>query len=376
MVRNGLRVAVMLAIMAALLWWFFSKVDGRGVIESLQHIQWAWLAGALFFTLAHYVLRAWRWRLLMAPIRAGIPFRSLLDAVLAGYAVTFLVTRVGEIVRPAYLARRERLPFASTLMTVGLDRLLDAGAIAVLLVAYLLLGPSAGPGALAPDLVGSMRSRGLAAGAVLLALFIGLALLARGRRRLLGPDLRAGGLRGTFRSLLHGLAVLETGRGLVGAGLQSLLIWLVLCAQVFCGVHAFGIELPYVASFVVIPFLALGIAMPLPGGVGGYHAAGRFALVDVLGVGENVAVTSILVLHVVSVLPAILLGSWVIARSGVSIRELLRNDRSGGDDARGDADGAGTGEGPAAPAAGLRADVEEASPLAKGPPARLSGSTP
>lgn len=328
MVKNGLKAALMLVAMLALLWWFFSSVDGSGVMDALQQIQWGWLAGALLLTVFHYVLRAWRWGLLLSPIRAGIPFRPLFDAILAGYAVTFLITRVGEIVRPAYLARRERLPFASVLTTVGLDRLLDAGAIATLLVVYLVVGPSTGPGALAPEMAGTMRSRGLVAMAALIAFFAALALAVRWRRRWAGTALSSTGERGLLRTLLDGLGVLETARGFLGASGQSILIWMVLCAQIFCGVRAFGIDLPYVASFVVIPFLALGIAMPLPGGVGGYHAAGRFALVDVLGVAETTAVASILVLHLVSVLPAIALGGWVILRSGLSLGDLLRGEKS------------------------------------------------
>ncbi|MFQ5718869.1 MAG: lysylphosphatidylglycerol synthase transmembrane domain-containing protein [Acidobacteriota bacterium] len=327
--KQIVKVTAILAVAAGLLAWFFGQVDAAGVIAALRQMNGWWMAGALFFTLAHYALRAWRWRLLMTPIRPHVPYRSLLDAVLAGYAVTFLVTRVGEIVRPAYLARRERLPFAGTLMTVGLDRLLDAGAIAVLLVSYFLMGPVSGPGALAPGFHGPMRTRGVIAGGVIVAVFGILALLARRRRKKgIRPEdaqIYRGGLARWTHGIMDGLGVLESGRGLAGAGLQSIVIWLVLCAQVFCGVRAFGIDLPYVASFVVIPFLALGIAMPLPGGVGGYHAAGRFALVQVLGVGQTVAVTSILVLHLVSVLPAILLGSWVIARDGVSVRELVRS---------------------------------------------------
>jgi uncharacterized membrane protein YbhN (UPF0104 family) len=100
-------------------------------------------------------------------------------------------------------------------------------------------------------------------------------------------------------------------------------IWLILSAQTWCGLRAFGIDLPFTSTFVLQNFLALGIAVPTPAGVGGYHAMGGFCLESLFGVASGAAVAAILVLHVVSVLPAMLLGGWVLVREGASLGQLL-----------------------------------------------------
>jgi uncharacterized protein (TIRG00374 family) len=332
-----LKLGIGLAVAAALLWFFFRGLDLPAVWEAFREASPAWMAGSLVFTVLHYVLRAGRWRLLLSPIRKGVPFRSLLETVLAGYAVTFIIPgRLGEVVRPALLARRERLPLASTLTTVGLDRFLDGGALVVLLIVFLQVAPSSGPGSLPADYAGSLRDITLWLGiAFLVVLPVGLWLLARFRARIphagSGPANWRRRLAGLLRSFLDGLAVLQGPRPLSGAILGSLVIWLVLAAQAWFGIKAFGIDLPYTAAFALISFLAVGIAIPTPAGAGGFHVAGQACLVQVFGVNETQAGAATLALHLISVVPAILMGGWVLVREGVSLGELFTRGRAAAD---------------------------------------------
>jgi uncharacterized protein (TIRG00374 family) len=332
-----LRLGTGLAVAIALLWFFFRGLDLNAVWEAFREARPAWIFGSLVFTLVHYALRAWRWRLLLSPIRLAVPFRSLLETVLAGYAVTFIIPgRLGEVVRPALLARREKLPLASTLTTVGLDRFLDGGALVLLLIVFLQVAPSTGAGSLPPDYAGTLRSATVWLGlAFLVVVPAGLWLLARFRTRI--P--RSTGmeeswrrrLAGLLRSFLDGLAVLQGPRPLSGAVLGSLVIWMVLAAQAWCGIKAFGIDLPYTAAFALISFLAVGIAIPTPAGAGGFHVAGQACLVHVFGVEQAQAGAATLALHLISVVPAILMGGWVLVREGVSLGELFSRGRTAAD---------------------------------------------
>lgn len=332
MIRTALRLAAGALLAGVLLWLFFRGVDGGAVRAALATARPTWLFGALLLTLAHFFVRAWRWRLLLTPLRAGLPLRPLLDAVVAGYAVTFLLPgRLGEVFRPLYLARRERLPVAGTLTTVGLDRLLDAAALTALLVVFLFLAPAAGPGSLPPEHAATLHRAGawMAAGLVLAGPV--LWWLAH-RPHVPGATPGAGGSRrvrlvALWRSLAEGLAALRGPRLVGGALTLSAVVWVMLAAQAWCGLRAFGIELPFVAAFALIAFLAIGIAVPAPGGLGGFHATGRFCLVVMFGVPDAPAVAAILTLHLISVLPAILWGAWILARDGGPGRVLAAGAR-------------------------------------------------
>jgi uncharacterized membrane protein YbhN (UPF0104 family) len=279
-----------------------------------------WLVGALLLSLFHYVVRAVRWRLLLEPLRRSLPLRPLLDAIVVGYMVTFVIPgRLGEIVRPAYLSRTTGVPFLGTLATVGLDRLLDGMALVSLLLAYTLLAPQSGPGALTPVMAGHLERAAWLFAGVLAILLPALWILARARGRIAaGGGPASGWARRQLVLLLEGLASLQGIRSVAGTVAYSLAIWVVLSGQAWCSLKAFGIDLPFTSAFVLVSFLALGIAIPLPAGVGGFHALGQFCLVQVFGVDPDPAFAAILVLHLISVVPTIVLGGWVVLRSGLS----------------------------------------------------------
>ena len=79
--------------------------------------------------------------------------------------------------------------------------------------------------------------------------------------------------------------------------------------------RAFGVGLPLSAAFVVTTAAVLGLAVPTPGGVGGYHAAVQFALTDVFRVPLATATGVALVAHAVSFVPISLIGfAWLAAK--------------------------------------------------------------
>ena len=319
MIRTALRLAAGALLAGVLLWLFFRGVDREAVRTALGTARPSWLLASLLLTLLHFVLRAWRWRLLLTPLRPGLRLRPLLDAVVAGYAVTFLLPgRLGEVFRPLYLARRERLPITGTLTTVGLDRLLDAAALTFLLVLFLLTAPAEGPGSLPPEHAAALHRAGAWMAGVLVLAGPVLWWLAHHPPATTPPPAvgRRARIGALVRSFREGLAALRGPRLVGGALSLSAVVWVVLAGQAWCGLRAFGIELPFVSAFALIAFLAIGIAVPVPGGLGGFHATGRFCLVAIFGVPDAPAVAAILALHLISVLPAIVLGSWILVRDG------------------------------------------------------------
>ena len=61
-------------------------------------------------------------------------------------------------------------------------------------------------------------------------------------------------------------------------------IWLLIALGFHLNHAAFGIVLPFHATFLLIAFLVVGVAIPTPGMVGGFHAFYLLALTEVFGV--------------------------------------------------------------------------------------------
>ena len=88
-------------------------------------------------------------------------------------------------------------------------------------------------------------------------------------------------------------------------------IWLVI--------KAFGIDMPFTGSFLMIALLIVGVSVPTPGAVGGFEAAVQIGLTSFYGVPNDRAVGAALVLHIVSLLPVVVLGFLFLIQDGLGL---------------------------------------------------------
>ena len=86
-----------------------------------------------------------------------------------------------------------------------------------------------------------------------------------------------------------------------------------------CKTELFGVLLPFHSAFLIIAFLTVGVAIPTPGNVGGFHAFYVTALVGVYGVSAEVAQAGALACHALTNLPVLVLGLVFLGREGLSL---------------------------------------------------------
>src|SRR5436309_9911013 len=97
------------------------------------------LAASVLVTLLAYLIRAWRWRVLMAPIKKRVGMYNLTSTMFIGFMISFIVPfRIGEVARPVLLARREKVSTTATIATVALERLFDVLTVMALLLWFVL----------------------------------------------------------------------------------------------------------------------------------------------------------------------------------------------------------------------------------------------
>jgi uncharacterized protein (TIRG00374 family) len=134
--RSHLRTLIVLALAAALLGLVLYNVDLSGVAREIVHARYDWLTLSLLTMFANLVIRAWRWQYLLEPL-GRTSFANAFRATAVGFAATsILPARAGEVIRPYFLARHERLSATSAFATVILERVLDMLTVLVLLAAY------------------------------------------------------------------------------------------------------------------------------------------------------------------------------------------------------------------------------------------------
>jgi uncharacterized membrane protein YbhN (UPF0104 family) len=103
---------------------------------------------------------------------------------------------------------------------------------------------------------------------------------------------------------------------------QSGLVWLSIALGVFWNNRAFGIELPFHSAFLIIGFLTVGVAVPTPGMVGGFHEAYKLAMTQAYGVNGEVAAAAGIACHALSNLPVLLLGIACLGRARTICADL------------------------------------------------------
>src|SRR5439155_27367030 len=88
------------------------------------------------------------------------------------------------------------------------------------------------------------------------------------------------------------------------------IVWICPALAAWTMLVAMNLDVPWVAGWTVLAFVALGISIPsAPGYVGVFHAAAALA-VGLFGVAQTAAVGYALVFHASQVLPTVALG-WL-----------------------------------------------------------------
>ena len=77
--------------------------------------------------------------------------------------------------------------------------------------------------------------------------------------------------------------------------------------------------MPFTGSFLMIALLVIGVAVPTPGAVGGFHEAFRVGATMFYGAPDDAAVGAAIVLHLFSIGPALLLGLFFAAQEGLEL---------------------------------------------------------
>lgn len=323
--KTALQGLLGLLLAGLLLYWVLHGMDRKILRDALAQASWTALAAGALVNLSHNVFRVWRWRWLLDPVRPGVRFRPMFASVILGYMTTWLVPgRIGEVVRPALLSAREDVPLGPCLGSVVADRLLDGVAIVALFaVGSLNASFSSGSAALA----GEIRATAWVALAVIsIGLVVLTAVSAAGPQVEAWVSERWAPIRWAGHATLglsRGFAALRSPGRVVRILVHSFAAWLTIGLGTWLGVRAAGAAVGFSDILVMLPLLALGVAIPTPGGVGGYHAAMKWGLTSFFGIDPAVAAGAGILMHLAIVLPVLVLGPALLYTEKVSWADLV-----------------------------------------------------
>jgi glycosyltransferase 2 family protein len=335
--RGHLKTAVVALAGVLLVVLFFRNANLRDVWAEVTRARIDLVVLAVVVTGLTYLFRAMRWQYLLVPIgRVGLG-NALRTTVIGFAASAVLPARAGEVLRPWLLARKEGFSATAAFATIILERVLDTVMVLLLFGVFLLLAnPGLGHGD--PLAFSRLKLGGAVAAVLSIAALAAMFFLAghpgtlnslqSGLRRVL-PSRFAEVGTGLLQTFANGLAIVRQPRRLAIALVLSVPLWLSIAAAIWCVSRAFHIQLPFVGSFLVMALLVVGVAVPTPGAVGGFHYFYRLAATAFYGAPNDRAVGAAIVLHAVSFVPVAVVGLALLAREGMSLAtvgSLVRAD--------------------------------------------------
>ena len=307
---------VSIALIAAILYF----VDLDKMVIAVRQANYGLLAISLPLSFAWMAVRARVWQALL---RNRPTFVDTFFTVGEGYLLNALLPfRLGELGRAFLIARKSKMQFAEVLPTIVIERVVDLGITAAILLASL------------PFVVGAQGSGqiGYIVGGIVLFGLMMMYVLARNNQWALDlfhklsarwPSLqRFGG--GFLESFFSGLGVLTDGWLFLRFLFWMILNWSVAVAAYYLMIRAYFPDAQFIWTFFALGAVAFGGAIPaLPGGAGTADAAITAALTLLSGDGPT-ALAVALTVRLYNYLNSGVIGGIGLAREGETLGGVYR----------------------------------------------------
>ncbi len=325
-----MHLAVSIAVAGIFLVLAFRGTDLRSIGNALQRANYWWLLLSFGILLASHVVRAWRWGVLLAPMKEGIGLRNLFSGVIIGYFVNNLLPRAGEIARPYAIGKLERISGSAALGTVVVERFMDTMSFLFLVFAAPLVyrGPLL-------ESFPWLRSGSLILLLVTL-LFFSLLIVLMVRRdwtdRVMGmvsrflPRRLGLRLKEVTHAFLDGFQFVRRPWMAIRILLVTGVIWWLYMAMMYTAFFAFDpeIRLNWGAAWILLAISSIGIAIPTPGGTGTYHAFTAQTLTLLFQVDSAVALSYATATHAVNFIGVTVLGLVFFLKDHMTFAETMK----------------------------------------------------
>lgn len=325
----------LLSFLLALIFLYFAfrGVNFNELLGALKGANYFWVVLLIPIVVLSHWVRALRWKYLMEPIKPKCSLRNLFAAVMIGYAVNNVLTRVGELVRPYLLGNLENVSRSATFATVVVERILDLMSFYITACIVLFLYPTAlDPFFEDPVSVRPLLLVGSLFGIIFfLVLFFKVEEIFRfvAKAQSLLPAKHGKRVEALLESFYRGFEIVKIKKRF------GLILFLSLTIQ---GLYALSMYEPFFAfSSMVKPSLDFGASvvllvvssiawiLPAPGALGTYHSFITVALVKLYNVDWTTALSYTIITHELGYILVMVIAAYYYIRDHVSVRDITRS---------------------------------------------------
>lgn len=316
--RSWVKISISVLLGVFFLWLAFRNVKIEELLHYLDDIRYGWIFPFTLAILVGHYFRAERWRLLIRE-REQDPHRlTLYSGVMMGFLLNFVFPRLGEVTRPVYVARREKLSSSNLFGTIVLERVIDIITLIVLLIfvfIYIIADVEVlqnifGDATVSffqdffePTRLFYLVSFLILTIAVLYGMYRGLMALSRKYESL---ALLVKKLRRTIRTFIDGLVAIREVERWGSFLVFTAIIWFCYVLMTYIPFWMFNMQeqfqLGLPEALTVMTISAIGIVIPTPGGIGTYHYFVKQSLLILFAVPAVTGLAFATVTHAVQML--------------------------------------------------------------------------
>ena len=303
------------------LYYAFRQINFWELWIIIKNVNFILVILAIVILLLSNVIRAWRWQILVKPIK-DVSFEPAFSSIMIGYfGNSVLPFRMGEFLRAFVVADKTSLTASTAFGTIVIERILDFIGLSIVILLIMTVYPltSVGGSIIIGVIVLSLTAF------IFFFLFGGFksSLLVKIEKLSL---LRIGLLHKILlfiKNFLDGATTIRATNKLGIILFYTLIIWIMYYCSTCLATIATGIELEWFGFGVLLISTTLAISVPAaPGYVGTYHAAVVYILNNLFDVDRMDAQTAAIILHAIGTIPIVIIGARYFLNSSVNFKDI------------------------------------------------------
>ncbi len=311
------------------------KFDDVGV--AFGQANYLYLLPAIGITFVAYLIRAWRWQIILLPTKP-VSFNSSYSVMMIGFmANNLLPARIGEFVRAYTIASQEKISKSLSLATIVLERVCDGLTLIALMGLALVAFPSPHQSGWTQFIEVFSTSVFVSVTLVLIFLIVceklALRVISFFMRPL--PDKLEHKAHNLLASFVLGLHALKSLRSVIALVIGSVVIWSLEGSSYYLMLRAFQLDTHMSAmqlvgaGLLLLVFVNLGTMVPsAPGFFGVYQYAATIAL-SAYAISSATAFSLALLTNTFQYVLVTAIGLFFFSRRHMTFAALKANKQAG-----------------------------------------------
>jgi len=315
-VKSFLKYSISLAVAIGLFWYVYKDLNITTSIAKLKEANYSWIVLSIVLSIVSHLFRAYRWNILLKPAGFTPTLSRTFWAVMVGYLANLVVPRMGEVTRCGVLKKTDEVPMTVSIGTVVAERIIDF--LTLMLVVFLgfiieferlnefLTGFIYERAALVGDNLFSLYVLAGVGFVVIIILFVVLRVFKKQIQR--HPFFLK--VRSFVREMISGITSISRINQKGAFWFSTFVIWLMYFLMSYVVIFALEAtsSLGLGAGIALLIMGGLGMAAPVQGGIGAFHALVAAVLV-LYGINESDGQVFAFLLHTSQTISVIFVGT-------------------------------------------------------------------